>query len=591
MKLRGKLFSILGISYLFISIGIIITSNSILINGFIEQENEDILEELEIGARSIELRLAGLEHRAVELGENDNVYMYMQSSLEHLINDFLLSSSVIDSQISFLVFRDVNGEVVLSKGYDHIELRNMDLDESIDELIKSDILFDLDQVNTGLVTTENGLVMISTSPILTTEGKGPALGVTICGRVLDPLEVHRLSDTTSVNLQIVENSESIANGELTGTSYYITRPKYDTITAFKVIEDMKGYESIALVVQSDRDYFNQAVIMLAYFVGATVLSGLIIGLIAIIATNRYILEKIIRLSEEVNSINPHTLVERRVEIKGDDEISELSFDIDRMLEALEVYQQLLKEKERMATIGETAAMVGHDLRNPLQVVIMLGSRLSKISKRLGTLGADEKSISDLDTIEEKLRDQVGYMNKIVSDLQDYSRNIRLDPAYSDLKGMVLDILESIQVPIKISVECNLDDKLENVYADENYLRRVFNNLINNAIQAMPDGGKLTVSGSIENKKIYFSVDDTGAGIKEEDKGSIFTALFTTKAKGTGLGLAVCRRVINAHGGKIWFDTELGVGTKFQFELPENMADPNKNPVASPEIPGEVVEVN
>lgn len=89
-------------------------------------------------------------------------------------------------------------------------------------------------------------------------------------------------------------------------------------------------------MQSDRDYFNQAVIILAYFVGASVLSRLIIGLIAIITTNRYILEKIIKLSEEVNSINPHSLVDRRVEVKGDYEISELSFDIGRMLEALEI---------------------------------------------------------------------------------------------------------------------------------------------------------------------------------------------------------------------------------------------------------------
>lgn len=79
--------------------------------------------------------------------------------------------------------------------------------------------------------------MISTSPILTTDGKGPALGVTICGRVLDPLEVYRLSETTAVNLQIIENTESVADGELTGTTYYVTRPRYDTITAFKAIKD------------------------------------------------------------------------------------------------------------------------------------------------------------------------------------------------------------------------------------------------------------------------------------------------------------------------------------------------------------------
>jgi signal transduction histidine kinase len=590
LKLRGKLFSILGISYLFISIGIIITSNSILINGFVEQENEDILEELEIGANSLELRLEALEHRAIELGNNDNVYTYMQSGLEHLVNDFLLSSSFMDNKISFLVFKDINGDIVLGKGFDHIKLRNMELDESIEEILESDVLLDLETVNTGLVVTENGLVMISTSPILTTDGKGPALGITICGRILDPMEVYRLSETTSVNLQLVENNDAIADGELTGSAYYVTRPKYDTITAFKAIKDMNGVESIALVVQSDRDYFNQAVIMLAYFVGASVLSGLIIGLIAIIATNRYILEKIIKLSEEVNSIDPRALDERRVEIKGDDEISELSLDIDRMLELLEEYQRLLKEKERMATIGETAAMVGHDLRNPLQVVIMLGSRLSKISSRLGSLGIEDKAVNELNIIEGKLRDQVGYMNKIVSDLQDYSRNIRLVPAYSDFKGMIVDILETMQVPETISVESNLDETLGNVYADENYLRRVFNNLINNAIQAMPNGGKLTVSGSIEDKTVHFSVGDTGMGIKKEDMDSIFRPLFTTKAKGTGLGLAVCKRVVTAHGGKIWFESELGVGTTFHIEFPENTSDSIES-IATAETAGEIVEVN
>jgi signal transduction histidine kinase len=561
------MFLILGFSYLFISIGIIISSNTILINGFVEQENEDILKQLDIGLKSLELRLDVLEHRAVELGYNDNVYMYMQSGLKHLVNDYLLSSSFIDNALSFIIFQDTNGDIVLSKAFDHIELKNVELDASISDFVRSRSFSGLQNVKTGIVSMEDYMVMISASPILTTEGNGPQMGLMICGRVLDPIEMNRLSETTSVDLWIMRNSEEIANGNLTSLDYQVFRPRYDTISAYKAITDIDGAESIAIRVESDREYFNQAVIMLAYFVGASVLTGLIIGLVAMIITNRFILEKIIRLSGEVNSINPHALDERRVEISGDDEISELSVDIDRMIEALGEYQQLLKEKERMATIGETAAMVGHDLRNPLQVIVMIGSRLGKIGNKLASLGVDDKSLKELSLIDSKLRDQTGYMNKIVSDLQDFARNIRLNMDYSDLKGMILGVVESIQMPESIIVETELDDELANVYADVDYLRRVFNNLINNALQAMQEGGKLSILGSVDGDTAHLIVEDTGSGIKEEDRSSIFTPLFTTKAKGTGLGLAVCRRVVTAHNGRIWYETEIGVGTQFHIELP------------------------
>ncbi len=107
---------------------------------------------------------------------------------------------------------------------------------------------------------------------------------------------------------------------------------------------------------------------------------------------------------------------------------------------------------------------------------------------------------------------------------------------------------------------------------------------------MPNGGILTVSGSIDNKTVHFSVGDTGMGIKKEDMDSIFRPLFTTKAKGTGLGLAVCKRVVTAHGGTIRFESELGVGTTFHIEFPENTSDSIES-IATAETAGEIVEVN
>ncbi len=107
-----------------------------------------------------------------------------------------------------------------------------------------------------------------------------------------------------------------------------------------------------------------------------------------------------------------------------------------------------------------------------------------------------------------------------------------------------------------------------VKADVQLLKRVLINLVTNAVQAMPEGGELTIKAQTNNnKKIQITVEDTGSGIPEEIKPKIFTPLFTTKSKGQGFGLAVCKRVIEAQNGTISFESEEGKGTKFIIELP------------------------
>ncbi len=188
-------------------------------------------------------------------------------------------------------------------------------------------------------------------------------------------------------------------------------------------------------------------------------------------------------------------------------------------------------------------------------------------KKLRNASVDELVLSELGMIEDRMKDQIGYMNKIVSDQQDFSRTIKLSLDRSDMRELTFMVLQTIQVPDNINTISEFGEGIEDVYLDKDYLRRVLNNLFNNAVQAMPEGGTLTVKASVEDGTMIYSVSDTGVGIKEDDKATIFTPLFTTKAKGTGLGLAVCRRVINAHGGEIGFVSELGQGTTFTFTVP------------------------
>ena len=230
--------------------------------------------------------------------------------------------------------------------------------------------------------------------------------------------------------------------------------------------------------------------------------------------------------------------------------------------------QQLKNAERLSAIGETAGMVGHDLRNPLQTVT--GETF---------LAKDElKSIPDSPAkrnLEENITiiaEQISYMDKIVSDLQDFVRPITPDKKPVDLRKLLTATLAQVNLPENIEAQTQIEDGLPEVSADTQLLRRVFFNLFTNAVQAMPEGGKLEVTARAkkngkDNGKVLIDVEDTGVGIPENVKLKIFRPLFTTKSKGQGFGLAVCRRVIEAHGGNITFVSEEGKGTRFTVELP------------------------
>ncbi len=223
----------------------------------------------------------------------------------------------------------------------------------------------------------------------------------------------------------------------------------------------------------------------------------------------------------------------------------------------------LKDKERLAAIGQTAGMVGHDLRNPLQSII---GEVYLAKSELDSLPDGENKRCLQESIQ-AIGDQVGYMDKIVSDLQTFVKPVEAKMEIINLKPVVTALLAQTDFPKNIQAGMQVDDKLI-VNADAQLLNRVLINLVTNAVQAMADGGELTVKAQSGSQgKAQITVEDTGTGIPEEVKPKIFTPLFTTKSKGQGFGLAVCKRVIEAQNGTITFESQVGKGTKFIIEMP------------------------
>jgi len=229
----------------------------------------------------------------------------------------------------------------------------------------------------------------------------------------------------------------------------------------------------------------------------------------------------------------------------------------------------LKDAERLAAIGATAGMVGHDIRNPLQAI--LGDLyLAKDEVSSLRSGAAKKN---LDESIRGIEENVVYINKIVSDLQDYTRPLNPVLSKIDLQNICEDVLKKRTVPKNITISYKVAKNARQVMADPELLKRVINNLVTNAIQAMPNGGELSVGARRDERDIAIEIQDTGVGIPEDAKAKLFTPLFTTKSRGQGFGLAVVKRVTESMNGTVTFESQKGKGTKFIVRLPARKDSP------------------
>ena len=219
-------------------------------------------------------------------------------------------------------------------------------------------------------------------------------------------------------------------------------------------------------------------------------------------------------------------------------------------------EKRLQQAEHLAAIGETASMVAHDLRNPLQGIV--GATFALRNEAL----TKEQRNEMLSLIE----NNVEYSDGIVKDLLDYSRTFDLLLVESSPKKVVMNALQMLKIPDKIKIQ---DVSLEQpvIAVDSDRMKRAFVNLIENAIDAMPDGGTLTISSRQLNGFVEIAFSDTGTGIAEKAMKNLWKPLQTTKAKGMGMGLAICKRIIDAHGGKVSVESKTGHGTAFTIQLP------------------------
>ncbi|MCJ7424041.1 PAS domain S-box protein [Candidatus Bathyarchaeota archaeon] len=236
---------------------------------------------------------------------------------------------------------------------------------------------------------------------------------------------------------------------------------------------------------------------------------------------------------------------------------QLEEKVEMKTEQLKETQAKLLKSERLAAIGELAGMVGHDLRNPLTGIAGATYYLrTRVGSKLG-----KKAEEMLCLIEKNIE----HSDKIINDLLEYSREIRLDLTETTPRMIMKETLSLIKTPRRIRI-VNATRTKPRIKVDEEKMRRVFINIIKNAFDAMPEGGTLKIKSKKLGDNIEFTFSDTGVGMPEETLQKLWTPLFTTKAKGMGFGLPICKRIAEAHGGRVTVDSTVGKGTTFKVTL-------------------------
>ena len=359
-----------------------------------------------------------------------------------------------------------------------------------------------------------------------------------------------LGDTPVILLTVLSDTEDVIRALKAGVDYYLTKPYYKNLLLARV------ESALAEPVRQKGEGSEERL---------EVTFG---GERHVITSDR---QQVLNL---LLSTYDNAVQQNRELIETQRELQKLNEQLAGKVRELEAVQDRLIRAERLATIGQLGASVGHELRHPLSVI---SNSVYYLNMKLED--ADEKLKKHLKIMER----EIAVTNKIISDLLSFARGVKPTLRRTQVNNVIQDALSRTTVPEKVMVVTELGEGLPPLMADPTQIEQVFINMISNSVQAMSneEEGKLEITTRVEDGFVVTEFKDTGSGISKENIKRVFEPLFTTKAKGIGLGLAVSKRIVEAHGGSIELESpstgpgagsvevmgEMGRGAAFRVKLP------------------------
>ena len=359
-------------------------------------------------------------------------------------------------------------------------------------------------------------------------------------------------------------SERLLRGE-EGTDWYISGWHREVYTEMKKlfafspiifspgnIEELHLW-SVGLAAPMDEVWgLIQPIVVRQWFVAGLFLVGTTLGLFALyfvsLRWNHTLTRKVEEKTRHLTKSQELLLQEKK--------------KVEQSMHELVETQQKLVQSERFAAIGEAAAHLSHEIKNPL---MLMAGFAGQVKRNIPEKSRDGEKLDII--VQEAQR-----LEKMLIEVRDFTRPHQLKKEQCQINDLISETLNIFENEIKaaqIQYRLNLSRDLPMINLDRDRIKQVLLNLIKNSLEAMPEGGSLIIGSQRTNQRIRIWVEDNGPGILRKKMKNIFSPYFTTKKKGTGLGLAVSYRIIQDHGGDIFVDSEHGKGTRFTFYLPLN----------------------
>ena len=559
MKLRTKTIITIAIISILI-FGVLQAITALVIDpSFNNLENQESKESINQTLMMINFTLANLQGQLKDYSFWDDTYNYVQDKNQEYIENNFIETTFENLNLDLIAIVDSNLDVVYCQSFNLANSTKLPTSKETTKILKSGNIWAVNSLEdsiSGIMEVDNQPMFLATAPILTSLNQGPIMGGMMFGRFIDEEEISQLTEIMGLKFSINtiaeiglqnDGSQIVDSLLLTGQSVVVKNVSPDTMSAYAVIRDIDSNPTFVLQVNQDRMVNQQGVWVRNIFLAASIGLTFCVGAGFLVLLEKEIIKPMIKLAATVEEIPLDPTAPRIKKKVG-------------TTEELDVLSNAVRDtvNKRLEGMNEVSRMVGHDLRNPLAGIRGAAYVLKKnYSDKLDTKG---------NTMLKTIDDCVEYSDKIVRDLLDFSAEIKLDKISTNPIKLVKDSLSTLVVPTNVQVINETSDELF-VLVDNGKIERVFSNLVKNACDAMPNGGQLKITSKKEKDRIMISFSDSGSGMTNEVLQKLWTPFFTTKPKGMGIGLGICKRIVEAHGGRIEVGSTVGKGTVFNVFLP------------------------
>ncbi len=558
MRIQTKTAIVISISCLLIFGALHLAASCLILPSYQDIENKLSQDGVCQTLTTLHFRLSQMESRVTDYAAWDDTYKFVQAYDQTYV-DANLDTAFENLDLNIIATMDTDGNLIYCKSYDHNYSEPIiSGKETIAQLQSEKTIWSfqsVDEVKSGLMLIDGKITLIATAPVVTSQKMGPIMGEMLFGNYLDQQEIQQLSSIMGLNFTVssmvdFENQnggEQIVESLTANPQVVLVKPSSsEVISGYTLVDDLHGEPLFVLQVNQPRDSYSHGIVTRNIVIACSLILSVAFGASFLVILKKQIIAPLTNLATYVKNNFSEPNNTKITSKQKTDEVSVLAGAIRDSL------------NQKMETMNEVSRMVAHDLRNPLTGIKGAAYALKKnYGKEMG-----EKGLSLLQTID----DCVEYSNKIVSDLWEYSSEIKLDKTKNSPYKLVTNALKTLTLPqnIKIVNYASNDSPLN---VDSAKMERVFSNIIKNASDAMPNGGILKIMSEKRQNEIEISFTDNGVGMSEEIVKKIGEPFFTTKAKGMGVGFSICKRIVEAHQGRIEVESVEGKGTKISVFLP------------------------